>query len=120
MGSPTRMGNAYRARHVLVVTKPVQVGNLAFSLIHIQPAVRVEQSHSRTVVAAVLKPAQAFQQDWISVLTTDITNNSAHINHLITLTTNEATEVTTLSTENQMVTLEPIAEFCACTLFGST
>ena len=76
--SPSCMGDTYRPRYVLVMTERIKVGNLAFCLIYIQTAVRIQQRNTGAVISPIFKPAQTFHQYGICISFTYIANNAAH------------------------------------------
>ena len=75
---PACMGNAHAARHILVAAILRQVVDLAFGFIHIQLSAVANHCHAGTVIAAILQALQAFNQNRISFLRSDVTYNSTH------------------------------------------
>ena len=78
MGGPACVGDAYMAADVLAIGESLQVGDLAFGLIHIQHVGIIEQRHAGTVVATIFKTFQALNQNRIGVLMAQISNYSTH------------------------------------------
>ena len=78
MRRPACVGNTHAARHILVAAILRQVVNLAFGLIHIEFSAVANHCHAGTVIAAILQALQAFNQNRISFLRSDVTYNSTH------------------------------------------
>jgi hypothetical protein len=55
-----------------------QVAQLAFGAAYLQPIAISADRDSRRVIAAILEPPQAIENDWNNPLLTDVTNNSTH------------------------------------------
>ena len=78
VGGPACVGDAYGTAHVLVGTILRQVVHLALRLIHVQVAASVQQRHAGTVIATILQPSEALDQDGISILLSNISYDSTH------------------------------------------
>src|SRR5580765_6587185 len=76
MRGPTGMTDADDSMKIFTRKEILQVGNFSFLFINFQPA--IEQSNTGTVIAAVLKAFQSFQNNRIRFTRSDISNNSTH------------------------------------------
>jgi hypothetical protein len=78
---PAGMADAVRAVDGTQPDGLFEVAQLAFGAAHLQSVAVAADRDSRRVIAAILEPFQAIENDWNDPLLTDITNNSAHVSH---------------------------------------
>ena len=79
MGGPAGVADAVRAVDRIQPDGLFQVAQLAFGAAHLQPVAIAADRNSRRVIAAILKPFQAIENDWNHPLLTDVANNSTHV-----------------------------------------
>ena len=79
MGRPAGMPDTVSAVDWTQADGFFQVAQLAFGAAHLQPVAISAHSDSRRVIAAILEPFQAIENDWNNALFTDVTNNSTHV-----------------------------------------
>ena len=79
MRGPARVGDADAAGDVLVAAIFRQVVHLALGLVHIEFAAVANHGHTGTVIAAIFKSFQSFNQNGIGTLGADISYDSAHV-----------------------------------------
>ena len=79
MGCPAGVADAVSAVDRIQPDSLFQVAQLAFGAADLQPVAIAGDRDSRRIIAAILEPFQAIENDWNNPLFTDVTNNSAHV-----------------------------------------
>ena len=78
MGSPAGMSDTDMAAAILVGSHLLQVAHLTLCLIHIQLVLTVNQCHAGAIISTIFQLFQALDEDRISIILTNISNNSTH------------------------------------------
>ena len=78
MGSPAGMGDTDMAAAILVGSHLLQVAHLTLCLVNIQLILTINQCHTSAVISTIFQLFQALDKDRISIILTNISNNSTH------------------------------------------